>query len=97
MSIDKESSGLPEVNVHRPTTRVNLWMIAGIVMFLVVGAAAAYVIAQRAQMLDAMTKASAGKPPAPFIQKFIMGAPGAAAYETGSGIQQRNQPGYGAQ
>jgi hypothetical protein len=48
MSIDKESSGLPEVNVHRPTTRVNLWMIAGIVMFLVVGAAAAYVIAQQA-------------------------------------------------
>lgn len=47
MSIDKESSGIPEVNVHRPTTKVNLWMIAGIVMFLAMGAAAAFVISQQ--------------------------------------------------
>jgi len=42
MSIDKESSGFPEVNVHRRTTRVNLWMIAAIVMFLAAAAAAAF-------------------------------------------------------
>ena len=48
MSIDKESSGIPEVNVHRPTTKVNLWMIAGILMFLVMGAAAALVVSQQA-------------------------------------------------
>lgn len=42
MSIDKESSGFPEVNVHRATTKVNLWMIAGILLFLVVAGAAAF-------------------------------------------------------
>jgi len=34
MSIDKESSGLPEVNFHRRTTKVNLWMVIGIGLFL---------------------------------------------------------------
>ena len=34
MSIDKGSSGFPEVNVHRRTTKVNLWMIVGILIFL---------------------------------------------------------------
>jgi len=42
MSIDKESSGFPGVNVHRRTTKVNLWMIAAIVMFLALAAAAAF-------------------------------------------------------
>jgi len=42
MSIDKESSGLPEVNVHRRTTKVNLWMIAGIFMFLIAAVGTAY-------------------------------------------------------
>ena len=48
MSIDKESSGFPEVNVHRPTTKVNLWMIADILMFLGVAAAAAFWISRDA-------------------------------------------------
>lgn len=42
MSIDKESNGVPEVNVHRRTTKVNLWMIAGIVLFFAVMAAVAF-------------------------------------------------------
>jgi len=33
MSIDKESNGLPQVNVHRRTTKVNLGMIAAILVF----------------------------------------------------------------
>lgn len=34
MSIDKESSGLPGINVHHIGTKVNLWIIAGVVFFL---------------------------------------------------------------
>jgi hypothetical protein len=35
MSIEKDSTGLPEVNVHKRTTKVNLSMIVGIVIFFV--------------------------------------------------------------
>jgi hypothetical protein len=35
MSIEKESSGLPEVNVRRRTTKVNLSVIAGILIFFI--------------------------------------------------------------
>ena len=48
MSIDQAGSGFPGVNVHRRSTQVNLWMIAGILMFLAVAAAAAYCIAGQA-------------------------------------------------
>lgn len=41
MSIDKDSNGLPEVNVHKRTTKVNLWMVAWIAIFLVLMAAVA--------------------------------------------------------
>jgi hypothetical protein len=34
MSIDKESSGFPEVNVHKRTTKVNLSVVLGIALFL---------------------------------------------------------------
>jgi hypothetical protein len=47
MSIDKESSGFPEVNVHRRTTKVNLWMIVGILVFFIVGSAAAFWISRK--------------------------------------------------
>lgn len=36
MSIDKESSGLPEVNVHRRTTKVNLSIVIGVLIFFAV-------------------------------------------------------------
>ena len=52
MSIDKESSGLPEINVHRSTTKVNLGVIAGIVIFLAVAAAAAIWTAGRTAAPD---------------------------------------------
>lgn len=42
MSIDKNSSGLPEVNLSRPTTKVNVWMVVGILLFLAAAAAVAY-------------------------------------------------------
>ena len=41
MSIDKNSSGLPAVNVHKRTTKVNLWMIAAVLGFLALMAALA--------------------------------------------------------
>ncbi len=47
MSIEKDSSGLPEVNVHRLTTKVNLWMIAAIVLFFAVAAVAAVWISRQ--------------------------------------------------
>jgi hypothetical protein len=43
MSIDKNSTGLPEVNLQHKTTQVNLWMVVGIVLFLAGAAAVAYV------------------------------------------------------
>jgi hypothetical protein len=33
MSIEKESSGLPEVNVHKRTTKVNLGIVIGVGAF----------------------------------------------------------------
>jgi flagellar basal body-associated protein FliL len=33
MSIEKESSGLPEVNVHKRTTKVNLSIVIGVAVF----------------------------------------------------------------
>jgi hypothetical protein len=34
MAIEKESSGIPEVDVHKRTTKVNLSMIVAVVVFL---------------------------------------------------------------
>lgn len=42
MSIDKNSSGLPEVNLARRTTKVNVWMVVGILLFLGGAAVLAY-------------------------------------------------------
>jgi hypothetical protein len=36
MAIDKESSGLPEVDFGRRTTKVNLWIIVGVGVFFLV-------------------------------------------------------------
>ena len=33
MSIEKESTGLPEVNVHKRTTKVNLSIVIGVMVF----------------------------------------------------------------
>ena len=33
MSIEKESSGLPEVNVHKRTTKVNFGIVIGVAIF----------------------------------------------------------------
>jgi hypothetical protein len=34
MSIDKNSNGVPEINARRWTTKVNLWMIAAVIVSL---------------------------------------------------------------
>jgi hypothetical protein len=47
MSIDKESSGLPEVNVRHASTKVNLGMIAAIVLLFTVATAIAFWVSQR--------------------------------------------------
>lgn len=36
MSIEKNSSGVPEVNVHKETTKVNLSIIGGVLLFFVI-------------------------------------------------------------
>ena len=36
MSIDKRSSGLPEVNIHKRTTQVNLSIVIAVAIFLAV-------------------------------------------------------------
>lgn len=37
MSIDKESNGVPEVHPSRPGTKINLSMIAAVVLFFAIG------------------------------------------------------------
>jgi hypothetical protein len=39
MSIDKESTGLPEIDLHRRTTKVNFAVGAGIVVFFIIAGA----------------------------------------------------------
>jgi hypothetical protein len=39
MSIDKESTGMPEIDLHRRTTKVNFAVGAGIVVFFIIAAA----------------------------------------------------------
>ena len=40
MSIDKDSNGVPEVDLSKRTTKVNLSVIVAVVVFLAIGAAA---------------------------------------------------------
>ena len=43
MSIDKDSSGVPEVNFGKKTTQVNLWMVGGmLIFFLLMGGLLVY-------------------------------------------------------
>ena len=46
MSIDKESSGMPEIDLHRRTTKVNLATSLGVTLFLIVAAVAIIWFAQ---------------------------------------------------
>lgn len=49
MSIDKEGSGVPEVNVHRRTTKVNFTIVVGVLIFFVAmaGVAAWFFLSNR--------------------------------------------------
>ncbi len=42
MSIDQNSNGLPGINLQHKSTQVNLWMIVGVVLFLLGATAVAY-------------------------------------------------------
>lgn len=42
MSIDKTSSGMPEVNVHKRTTKVNLSVVIGVLLFFAAMSAVAF-------------------------------------------------------
>ncbi|MEO5958908.1 MAG: hypothetical protein ABIZ49_09705 [Opitutaceae bacterium] len=42
MSIEKESSGLPEFNVQRRTTKVNLSVIVAVILFFAIAVAVAF-------------------------------------------------------
>jgi hypothetical protein len=42
MAIDKESSGLPEVDFERRTTKVNLWIIVAVGVFYLAMAGVMY-------------------------------------------------------
>ena len=47
MSIDKESDGVPEVDVSKRTTKVNLSVIVAVGLFLGIGAVIMWWLAQR--------------------------------------------------
>jgi hypothetical protein len=57
MSIDKEGSGLPEVNVHRRTTKVNLSVIGAVLLFFAVAACVAFWFSQRHDSTDGRASA----------------------------------------
>lgn len=40
MSIDKEGTGVPQFDVHRRTTKVNLAMVGSVLVFFVIAGAA---------------------------------------------------------
>lgn len=60
MSIDKQSTGIPEINVQKRTTKVNLWMIAAVVGFFAVMAIVAGLISREENRIP--TPAAAGTP-----------------------------------
>jgi hypothetical protein len=41
MSFDNKNDGQPIVNVHKRTTKVNIWMVVAVVVFLAIGVVAA--------------------------------------------------------
>ncbi len=63
MSIDKNSSGFPEVNLEKKTTQVNVWMVLAVVFFLLGAAAVAYWTSQRSAAVE--SPASPPTPPGP--------------------------------
>jgi hypothetical protein len=48
MAIDKESSGFPEIDVHHKTTKVNLSIVGGVMLFFVIVFAALFYFARNA-------------------------------------------------
>lgn len=52
MSIEKESHGFPEVNVHRRTTKVNVSMVIAVLLFFAIAAGVAVWIGGRADTPD---------------------------------------------
>jgi len=61
MSIEKESTGFPEVNPHRRTTKVNFSIVIGVVLFFAITLGVALWVANRPESPD-------GAPPAPTQQ-----------------------------
>ncbi len=47
MSIDKHSSGMPEIDVHRRTTKVNIGTMVAVIVFFIIAAAVILWFAQR--------------------------------------------------
>jgi hypothetical protein len=47
MGFDANSAGQPIVNVHKKTTQVNLWMVVGVAVFFIVGAAVLFWLSNR--------------------------------------------------
>lgn len=47
MSIDKEGTGVPEFDLHRRTTKVNLATMAGVLLFFIVVGAVIFWFASR--------------------------------------------------
>jgi hypothetical protein len=59
MAIDKESSGLPEIDPHRRTTKVNLSIIVAIGVFFVIVYAIVWFMAHH----SGNTRANSPSPP----------------------------------
>ena len=43
MSFDDKNAGVPHIDVHKRTTKVNLWMIAAVVIFFALGTVGALI------------------------------------------------------
>lgn len=49
MGFDPQTSGQPLVNAHKRTTKVNLFMVAAVALFLLLGLAGIFWATQRAK------------------------------------------------
>ena len=62
MGFDPQTAGLPLVNVRKRTTKVNIFMAAAVLVFLVLGASAIFWIHQRSKDDESLPPPAEARP-----------------------------------
>ena len=63
MGFDPQTANLPLVNVHKRTTKVNIFMAAAVLVFFVLGASVIFWVHQRSKDDEPLPPAPAGARP----------------------------------